>query len=558
MESNEGRYQYTPLRERGAIRIIELQPSPDVEAQVECSLVHTTLYDCDRDTLNHYTALSYVWGDARDTTTILVDGMKLDITTNLYSALRHVRDKGRPYRVWADAVCICQQDLEEKSIQVQQMGEVYRTAQRTVIYLGEATKYSDDVLNYISQRHKQKFGSSSSDVKLSEPSQLNVHDIISRPWFTRVWIFQELLLSRDPWLQSGDTKAPWNFLAKYIVDHPKPSSDRHELQNAYRTFLEMHSSRTEFLKRDVLEEVSWTSVMSNLFDYMIKRGGLGVTNPIDIVYAHLGIAGYSFRGEGRKEFYIDYTKTLKQVFEEVTNYISSTLVGTEAQYDILSYAETSVDFDRRGHDLASWCPDWRTPNSPPGQISIRDAIVCMNQDVPEEGLGVTKRVPPPCYSNMSQGPTNQLFPDGNALIHLVGLNPSVQVSLGRVVGQIMSLSPEISAEQASYQCQDIDKVDRRGRFWINPKTLGSIMDHWDRLFPMKLQYGTRVSSYSDVNEGWRNNLRQYLAAAVLETFSPPRISASTSFYMLRRPSCHFHQYSEVEDLLEYDQEKIVG
>ena len=37
-------------------------------------------------------------------------------------------------------------------------------------------------------------------------------DILEGPWFTRVWVFQELLLSRDPWLQCGSQRIRWGEL----------------------------------------------------------------------------------------------------------------------------------------------------------------------------------------------------------------------------------------------------------------------------------------------------------------------------------------------------------
>jgi hypothetical protein len=37
--------------------------------------------------------------------------------------------------------------------------------------------------------------------------------ILARPWFARVWIFQELLLSHDPWVQCGTKCLKWEIFA---------------------------------------------------------------------------------------------------------------------------------------------------------------------------------------------------------------------------------------------------------------------------------------------------------------------------------------------------------
>jgi hypothetical protein len=103
-------YTHSPLTEPGAIRLIDLQPCPDVNAEVRCSIIHTTLYDCDMEIIEPCTALSYIWGDPNDIVEIFVDGKGLEITTNLDSGLRHIRDKTRSRLIWADAICINQQD----------------------------------------------------------------------------------------------------------------------------------------------------------------------------------------------------------------------------------------------------------------------------------------------------------------------------------------------------------------------------------------------------------------------------------------------------------------
>src|SRR3954471_4616946 len=133
LSSKETTYRYTPLTEPDAIRLIELQPCADVSAQVQCKLVHTTLERAREDIIDHYTALSYVWGDPDDRTPIFIEGLPIHVTKNLDDALRHIRDPTRVLCIWADAVCINQNDIVERNQQVAQMGEIYKSAHHTVI-----------------------------------------------------------------------------------------------------------------------------------------------------------------------------------------------------------------------------------------------------------------------------------------------------------------------------------------------------------------------------------------------------------------------------------------
>lgn len=121
----------------------------------------------------------------------------------------------------------------------------------------------------------------------------------------------------------------------------------------------MQEAKVDFARRDILAGMDYPNIMSNLFWYMVQRGELGVSNPLDIVYAHLGISGFSSQLQDAAEFglQVDYTKTPKQVFEPFTDHISSALIGTGLDHLVLSYAESNVDFDQQGYGLASWCPN---------------------------------------------------------------------------------------------------------------------------------------------------------------------------------------------------------
>jgi hypothetical protein len=138
-------FEYEPLIDGDAIRLISLHPSQDDSAPIQCSIKHSTLSRYEQDLQDSYTALSYVWGDPNDIRTIFVDRTPVQVTKSLESALRHLREQepGRVLCLWADALCINQTDILEKNRQVQQMGAIYATAHHTVIYLGWSTEELD-------------------------------------------------------------------------------------------------------------------------------------------------------------------------------------------------------------------------------------------------------------------------------------------------------------------------------------------------------------------------------------------------------------------------------
>ncbi|KAE8449722.1 hypothetical protein EG329_007497 [Mollisiaceae sp. DMI_Dod_QoI] len=341
-------YQYQPLRQPDAIRLIDLQPSPDLEAKVRCGIIHTTLRECDYDMMDHYTALSYVWGDPKETTRVEVDGCDFDVTVNLDSALRHMRDSTRSRRVWADAICINQMDNKEKGHQVAQMADVYKTAHHTVIYLGESTHDLDQWLRMLTHgdstlKQKVREGSQALD-ELPEFELLAEYTsaLVKRPWFTRVWILQELVFSKDPWIQIGQGRVRWDD----ILQHLKSVAHRDSLS----LLVKMHASRKEYQAKVLGLQNS--RFASRLLETLVERRGLGASDPRDMIFAHLALCADG-EVEIPKALSADYTKTTKQVYEEAAAFIFQ----QTKNFDILAHAE-ETNLRSQKANLASWCPDW--------------------------------------------------------------------------------------------------------------------------------------------------------------------------------------------------------
>jgi hypothetical protein len=123
---------YEPLNPTTSeIRPLEISfPADDEHPQYTLSTV--SLNDRPK-----FAALSYVWGDPTTTEDIAINGHTLPITKNLAGALRNVlpswkvnfpEEDPKSVRLWADAVSVNQQDLQERSQQVQLMRSIYSSA----------------------------------------------------------------------------------------------------------------------------------------------------------------------------------------------------------------------------------------------------------------------------------------------------------------------------------------------------------------------------------------------------------------------------------------------
>lgn len=121
-------YIYQSLPPGNYFRYLVLQPGVGDEPLV-CDLHISELGS------TSFEAISYVWGSDVKDREITCNGRTIKITTNLFIALRNLR-RDTPRSLWADSICINQDDLEEKGLQVAAMGQIYRLAQHTLIFIG--------------------------------------------------------------------------------------------------------------------------------------------------------------------------------------------------------------------------------------------------------------------------------------------------------------------------------------------------------------------------------------------------------------------------------------
>ncbi|KAK8057483.1 hypothetical protein PG996_011420 [Apiospora saccharicola] len=96
---------------------------------------------------NNFETLSYVWGDPTQTEPIAVSGVRFDATRNLAEFLRCLRLPNAERVVWADAICIDQTSVAEKSHQIGLMARIYRQAAKAAIWFGHLTEaWQDDIV----------------------------------------------------------------------------------------------------------------------------------------------------------------------------------------------------------------------------------------------------------------------------------------------------------------------------------------------------------------------------------------------------------------------------
>lgn len=115
-----------------------------MDDRVECIMITANL-DLE------YHAISYVWGSSVDPREVLVNGHNVKVTNNLHSLLKCLRRNGkvRQFLLWIDALCINQEDLDERAEQVQIMGSIYAEALNVHIWMGLQTEHTQNFAQQI-------------------------------------------------------------------------------------------------------------------------------------------------------------------------------------------------------------------------------------------------------------------------------------------------------------------------------------------------------------------------------------------------------------------------
>jgi hypothetical protein len=165
------------------IRLLRLLPNEDEAAPVQCELRNYSLQKLGPRT-HLYEALSYVWGDTRETLPIWVDNNQFPVTVNLYAALFRLRDHSLERIIWIDAICINQEDSQEQGHQVQLMAKIYSNAHRVIVWLGEEAVEIKGALEDIRLAANEEL------LEHSE-KEINKHAILNllqQPWFRRIWV----------------------------------------------------------------------------------------------------------------------------------------------------------------------------------------------------------------------------------------------------------------------------------------------------------------------------------------------------------------------------------
>lgn len=353
-------YLYEPLRlAKDRIRLIELLPDkPNSDLRCRFFERHITSIP--------YEALSYTWDGETKPCSLYVGRHHIQITSNLSSALHHLRYTDRSRFLWVDAVSINQACNKERNHQVRIMSSIYHQAQEVIVWLGTSklrgeNSTTSDKISSVICISCQPFCDNLTDRGFWQ-------ELLHSTWFRRIWVIQEVVHASHITVRFGNAQLEWSDLVDVaafvhqvdnVFDNPL-KNDPKCLQSA-ETILLMHVWRNFF------REDKRMSSSLRIEDVVHKVRASECTWEVDKIYSMLSLVP---RSDGSLLFDPDYRLCL----DDVEFRLAQASISNYESLNILRY----VDHGRSTIILPSWVPHFRPDHVEPLPISTRRS--CFDRD----------------------------------------------------------------------------------------------------------------------------------------------------------------------------------
>ncbi|VUC32824.1 unnamed protein product [Clonostachys rosea] len=250
---------------RHEIRLLTIHPrkAQPLSPHSERNVISASLTTQSLDDPAEYFALSYVWESGqylprssgkgtRRACHLLVDSAHVEVSRNLWLAIEQIRQDENPVRIWVDAVCINQTDLDEKAWQISLMSRIYQQASQTLVWLGEGSSSTRIAMEFLGALTPKRFlkeikmleeycqnhytasphllpplldNWSFCNVWTDKDSPLakwdNLSSILSLPWWGRRWVIQEAFFSKKPMVILGNISVAMDKFAELATWHAR-------------------------------------------------------------------------------------------------------------------------------------------------------------------------------------------------------------------------------------------------------------------------------------------------------------------------------------------------
>ncbi|GKZ33157.1 hypothetical protein AbraIFM66950_002943 [Aspergillus brasiliensis] len=380
-------FSYSPLNPDAVeIRLLTILPDKNEKSPVKCNLQTVSL-----NNPPEFEALSYVWGSVTEKVGITLDDIPFQVTTNLEAALKCLRHARKKRLIWIDFICIDQNNVKEKNTQLPLMGRIYKDATAVVAWLGPINPNTEQTMAMIKRRESSLAGLLH-DVRLAaRPWSQKARrddigsildavqgflDIVSAPYWGRIWTFQEYYLPAKlpvcmvgrvpftlpalvdlglhfaeilrPFMDDLDKVAPRAGDAADIENHRKLQG---RLKEATQRLTQANPMQD--FAHDIAASRKGLASFAEVLDLTVQRQCF---NPLDRFYAL-----YSMVDGVQKKYPVDYEYTADEVAMQITLWILI-YEGVDFVFNLFHFYDAPHG-NVAGYRSPSWVPNYRDATS---------------------------------------------------------------------------------------------------------------------------------------------------------------------------------------------------
>jgi hypothetical protein len=281
----------------------------------------------------------------RQETHRLCSTISIPVTANLAQALPYLQAETEERVLWIDAICINQRDTAERGQQVGRMAEIFKMATQVVVWLGPADGHTSLAIktlvrlaaevevNFVTEEvSRAKNAGPMSFLGIRETEAGYLLSLFERPWFERLWIWQEVHANPDETIVLiGEHSVPWSTVRKFLI-------------SVYLRPCHMNARQVSLLER--ARALSYVPANVDLVTLLLTTQDSQCVDAPDRVFALLGM----LEPNRRLGIKADYTKTVTDVFKQVVLQYLSVFNGLK----VLRHCKLVPEII----DTPSWVPSW--------------------------------------------------------------------------------------------------------------------------------------------------------------------------------------------------------
>ncbi|MCJ1287260.1 hypothetical protein MMC26_006608 [Xylographa opegraphella] len=285
-----------------------------------------------------------------------VHALDWPVTTNLEAAMRYLRHEFTERVLWIDAVCIDQSNIEERNHQVPLMKAIYSNAEVVRVWLGSPTTGSDDAIALLNEVGQGVLLQEARlhDRPVDDNDLRSTIELMTRAWWDRTWVQQELLLAKRAVLSCGFSSFEWSNMPSANRFNSVVGSAMKSLRFDEYILDDFIDSFDAYMRIQNMTEIHGQGTEDEDFVLIMAHGRLCQNaDERDSVYGFLGLMNDNIASRIKP----DYNMSVGNVFQDAATQL------TRCSQSLILFSLTQY-IAKESRSTPTWIPSWNALSGP--------------------------------------------------------------------------------------------------------------------------------------------------------------------------------------------------